>query len=312
MLKIREFVKGEDEEVWLKIRNESFKEYDDFRPSTMEDMEIWEKDPGFDPVGMFVAEWNGEPVGRVQAYVDRERKDKKGYLRSLGVVPEFRRRGIGRRLAEKAIESLKERDIETIQCWIRDDKPNVKHLFESLGFELIRVFSSMRRDLNTLPSNIGQNKDVVLRVMEKDEESIELLRWLNNEAFSEHFDFRPLTLEEWKHWFSHPDFDNEGWFIAFLEGKPVGHVGTWIDSKFVKYKAVKRGWIDTIGVLKPHRRKGIGTTLILRGMKYLQTKEMTEVELGVDDLNQTDAIKLYKKVGFKIIRKDLTYQKRIN
>lgn len=38
---------------------------------------------------------------------------------------------------------------------------------------------------------------------------------------------------------------------------------------------------------------------------------MTEVELGVDDLNQTEAIKLYKKVGFKVIRKDLTYQKGI-
>jgi len=260
---------------------------------------------------MFIAEWNGEPVGRVEAYVDRERKDKKGYLRGLGIVPEFRRRGIGRRLAEKAIGSLEERGMETIQCWIRDDKPTVKHLFESLGFELIRVFSSMRRDLNVLPSSLGENKDVVIRVMKEGEKDIELLRKLVNEAFSEHFDFRPSTLEEWKHWFSHPDFDNEGWFIASLEGKPVGHVGTWIDSKFVKYKGMKRGWIDTIGALKPHRLKGIGTKLILRGMEYLREKGMIEVELGVDDLNQTEAIKLYEKVGFKVIRKDLTYQKKI-
>lgn len=312
MLKIREFVKGEDEEIWLGIRNAAFKEYDDFRPGTMEDMEIWEKDPGFDEIGMFIAEVNGKPVGRVQAYVDRQRKDKKGYIQGLGVVPSFRRRGFGRRLANKAIESLKERGMKTAQTWIRDDKPIGKHVFESTGFKLIRVFSTMRRKLDTIPYDIEGNKDVVLKAMNEGAEDIKLMWRLNDEAFSEHFDYRPSTLEEWKHWFSHPDFDREGWFIAFLEGKPVGHVGTWIDSKFVKHKGIKRGWIETIGVLKPHRRKRIGTSLILRGMDHLKSKGMTEVELGVDDLNQTEAIKLYKKSGFQVIRKDLTHQKKIH
>lgn len=311
MLRIREFVKGADEEVWLRIRNEAFKEYDDFRPSTMEDMEIWEKDPGFDPVGMFIAELNGEAVGRVQAYIDKERGEKKGFIRGLSVVPKLRQGGIGRRLAEKAVKSLKDRDMEVAQCWIRDDKPICKHLFESLGFKVIRIFSLMRRNLHTLPSEIGENKEVKIITMKESEEDIKLLRMLDNETFSEHFDFRPTTLAEWKHWCTHPDFDHEGWFFAYLEGKPVGHVGTWIDSKFVKHKGIKRGWIDTIGVLKPDRRKGIGTTLILRGLEYLRAKGMIEADLGVDDLNQTEAIKLYEKVGFKVVRKDLTYQKKI-
>jgi mycothiol synthase len=311
MLKIRDFVKGEDEEVWLTLRNEAFKEYDDFRPSTIEDMEIWEKDPGFDPVGMFIAEIEGRSVGRVQAYIDKQRGEKKGFIQGLGVVPKLRKRGIGRRLAEKAIESLKDRDMEIAQCWIRDDKPTCKHLFESLGFKVVRIFSTMRRELHALPSDMGENREVEIAVMKDNVKDKELLRWLSNETFSEHFDFRPTTIEEWKHWCTHPDFDHEGWFFARLEGKPVGYVGTWIDSKFVKHKKVKRGWIDTIGVLKPERRKGIGTTLILRGLRYLKQRGMTEVDLGVDDLNQTEAIKLYEKVGFKVVRKELTYQKKI-
>lgn len=310
MLKIREFVKGEDEEVWLSIRNEAFKEYDDFRPSTMEDIEIWEKDPGFDPVGMFIAELNGKAAGRVQAYVDKQREEKKGFVQGLGVVPKFRRKGIGRKLMDKAIESLRKREMETAECWTRDDKPVCKHIFESMGFKFIRIFSTMGRELDTIPS-VGENEGVQIRVMKESMEDIELLRWLNDETFSEHFDFRPSTIEEWKHWCSHPDFDYKGWFFALLKGKPVGHVGTWIDSKFVKYKGIKRGWIDTIGVLKPHRRKGIGTSLILRGMEFLKSRGMTEVELGVDDSNPTEAIKLYEKVGFKVIRKDLTYLKKI-
>jgi mycothiol synthase len=309
MLKIREFVKGEDEEVWLGIRNEAFKEYDDFRPSTIEDMKIWEKDPGFDPVGMFIAELNGETVGRVQAYVDKQREEKKGFIQGLGVVPKLRKRGIGRKLIGKAIGSLRKRGMETAECWTRDDKPVCKHIFESMGFELIRVFSTMRRELDTIPS-VGENEDVEIRVMKEGVEDIDLLRWLNDETFSDHFDFRPSTIEEWKHWCSHPDFEHKGWFFALLEGKPVGHVGIWVDSKFVKFKGIKRGWIETIGVLKPYRRKGIGTSLILRGMEYLKSNGMTEVELGVDDSNPTKATKLYEKVGFRLIRKDLTYLKK--
>jgi mycothiol synthase len=311
MLKIREFIQGEDEEVWLRIRNEAFKEYDDFRPSTMEDMEIWQKDPGFDPVGMFIAELDNEPVGRVQAYVDKQRKEKKGFIRGLGVVPQFRKRGIGRELVREAIESLREREIETVQAVMRDDAPACKHIFESIQFKLVRIFSTMRRPLDTVPSNIGENTDVTLRALRAGIDEIKLIRKLNNEAFSEHFDFRPATLEEWKHWFKEPDFDREGFFFALLKEEPVGHVGTWVDRKFVKFKGIKRGVIATIGVLKPYRRKGIGTSLMLRGMDYLKSRGMTEVELGVDDLNETEAIKLYEKVGFKVVRKHLAHERTI-
>ncbi len=65
----------------------------------------------------------------------------------------------------------------------------------------------------------------------------------------------------------------------------------------------------TIGVLKPLRRKGIGTALMLHALKLLKCKGMKEAELGVDDSNPTKAIELYKKVGFKVAKKDLTYLK---
>jgi ribosomal protein S18 acetylase RimI-like enzyme len=97
-----------------------------------------------------------------------------------------------------------------------------------------------------------------------------------------------------------------------LDDRPVGHVGVGIDTKFIKYKGIKRGWIMTIGVLKPFRRQGIGTALMLRALRFLKSKGMKEAELGVDDANPTKAIELYKKIGFKIVKKDLTYLKTIS
>jgi ribosomal protein S18 acetylase RimI-like enzyme len=64
-------------------------------------------------------------------------------------------------------------------------------------------------------------------------------------------------------------------------------------------------------VLKPYRRTGIGTRLMLHGMNLLKAKGMTVAMLSVDDWNVTKAIRLYEKVGFKVVKKDLVYEKGI-
>jgi len=313
MLTIRRFVQGIDEEVWLRITNAAYKEYDDFRPSTLEDMEKAEKSPNFDPTGRFIAEWNGEPVGCVNAYVDKKREEKKGFIRRLGVIPEFRRKGIGKTLVKKAIESLKERGMESVEAWTEQDRVACKNLFESMGFRLIRVFSHMRKELETIPSNIGEHKEVKIRTMQMNMDDIKLLNWLENETFKEHFNFRPETIEETKYFVeTRPWCDIAEYFFAYLDDKPVGHVGVGIDTKFIRHKGIKRGWIMTIGVLKPLRKQGIGTALMLHALKLLKSKGMKEAELGVDDSNPTKAIELYNKVGFRVVKKDLTYLKTIS
>jgi mycothiol synthase len=312
MLRIRKFVTGKDEEVWIRISNEALKEFEDERAMTMEDMTLWEKSPRFSPEGMFIAEWKGEPAGLVNAYVDKKREEKKGFIRMLGVTPKFRRRGIGRKLAETAIKSLKERGMETVEVWATEQMKNGKKLFESMDFKLVRIFSEMKIKLDTIPSNIGESKEVTIRSMNKDMEEIKLLNWLNNETFKEHYDFRPSTVEETQYMIeNNPEIDVNGWFFAYLKEKPVGYVGTGIDKKFIEEKGIKRGWIWVIGVLKSERNEGIGTRLILEAMKFLKSKGMSEAMLGVDDTNVTKAIRLYEKVGFKIAKKEFIYLKNV-
>jgi len=304
-LKIRNFMKGEDEEAWLRIGNEAWKEFEGYTLATMEDMEMRKRDPSFDDVGMFIAELGGKPAGRVDAYVDNYREEKKGFIQKLSVIPRFRRRGVGRALVNKAIQSLRERGMETAESWVREDQTACKHLLESIGFGLLRMASIMKRDLSAVPFNIGENEEVKIVTVKKNTEDIQLLNWIHNEALGDllALDFRPTVVEEVEHWLSDPDRD-QGWFFALLEGKAVGFVGTSMGKS-------GKGDIDTLGVLKPYRRKGIGTALILRGMCSLKSKGMTKVELETDDTNPTRAIELYKKVGFKAFRKLLVYQKSI-
>jgi mycothiol synthase len=313
-LKIRNFIKGKDEEAWLNIWNIAFKDYEDkdYRPRTMKDMSIRQKDPNFEPHGMFFAEMNSTPVGIVDAVVDKKRKEKKGFIHELGVIPEFRRKGIGKELVRKAILSLEERGMKIAEAeWVREGKLAC-NLFESMGFSLIRVQSNMRADLSKVPSKIGEYEGLAIRRMEKNPEDIKLFNWILNETFKEHFDFRPETVEETTHWvMDSPWCDVAEYYFGYMGNQLVGFVAVGIDSKFVEHSGIKRGWINVIGVLKSDRRKGVGAMLILHGMKNLKSRGMTEAYLGVDDSNPTKAMELYKKVGFQVVQKYLTYLKRI-
>jgi ribosomal protein S18 acetylase RimI-like enzyme len=313
LLKVRRFVLGMDEADWLKVRNAVYGVRLDVAPMSVEEMRISEKSPDFDSEGRFIAELDDQPVGIVHAYVDKLREEKKGFVRVFGVVPEFRGQGIEEKLAETALEELKNRGMKVAQSSADSDQEDIVRLWESLGFKLVRRFSLMTRDLVGLQSDIEENMEVVLKPLGRDaDEDLETLNRLENECFKEHFNWRPNPLERTVYFVREdPFFKIQEWFFAILNGKHVGYIGTGIDESYNAEKNAKCGWVLDIGVLKPHRRTGIGTKLVLHGMNLLKAKGMTVVMLGVDDWNVTKAMRLYEKVGFKVARTDVAYEKSI-
>ncbi len=313
MLSIRKFVQGKDEAAWISVWNRAFREFEEFRDLTAEEMLKWEKSPSFDVAGIFIAELEGKPVGIINAYVDKRREEKKGFINNFGVVPDYRRRGIGKALAERAMVSFRERGMERVEASAAMDSIAAKRLGERMGFTRVRVFSLMKCGLESLPSSIEENREVTLRnIKQPSEEDIRLINSLVNDTFSEHYNYRPASLEETKFFMTEdPIFKKQEWLIASLNGLPVGYVGVGVDQEYNQQKNAKAAWILDIGVLKIHRRKGIGTRLMLEAMKLMKAEDMTEAMLGVDDQNPTHAIKLYEKVGFHAARKDAAYQKQI-
>jgi len=310
LLKIRPFRKGFDEDVFVSIFNAVFGDYDDIRSMTLEEMKKMEDSPSFNTDGMLIAEWNGETAGMINAYVDKLRKEEKGFIQWLGVLPKFRGKGIAKKLVEKSIESLKHRGMKVAETWAQTDREACVHVFESFGFKQARVTSIMKRSLKNIPCNIGENIEVTIRNMRvEDEEDIKLLNRLDNETFKEHFNFRPRTIEETKYaLFEMPWYNEQKWFFAVLDNQPLGYAGIGIDEGLNKEKNMKWGWVLDIGILKPYRKKGIGTRLMLHSMQSLKSSRVEEVLLYVDDMNPTNAIKLYKKLGFKALRKSIIYQ----
>lgn len=309
LLNIRPFKTGFDEEVFVSIFNACFGDYDDIRSMTLEEMRKMEESPSFNTDGMLIAEWNGETAGMINAHVDKLREEKKGFIQWLSVLPKFRGKGIAKQLVKKAIESLRQRGMETVETWAQTDRVACVHIFEGFGFKQARSTSIMKGSLNAIPSMIKGNEKITIREAQLNANSeIELINWLENEAFKDHFNYRPKPIEETRYVLLElPWFQNQTVFFALVQNQPVGFVAVGIDEGLNKEKNVRYGWVLDIGVLKPHRQKGIGTSLMLHAMRLLKTLEMEDVLLYVDDLNPTNAKKLYEELGFQTLRKNIIY-----
>jgi ribosomal protein S18 acetylase RimI-like enzyme len=86
------------------------------------------------PLHGFVWEEDGRIVGNL-SLIPMLRGGKLVYwIANVAVHPDFRQRGIGRLLTEKAISHLRERDVHTAWLQVRDDNPVAFHLYETLGF----------------------------------------------------------------------------------------------------------------------------------------------------------------------------------
>jgi len=313
LLKTRRFVQGNDEAAWVKVWNAEYGELSGMRKMTVEEMRALERAPDFDPEGRFIVELDGQPVGIVHAYVDKLREEKKGFVRAFGVIPEFRGREVEEKLAQTAIRELKKHEMEIVQAGTVEGRGDMARLWEGLGFKLVRTFSLMKRDLDELPTSVGENTKVVMTPLRRDsDEDLRMLNWLDNECFKEHFNYRPTPVDRTVYFVREDTFfKDQEWFFALLGGQHAGYVGAGIDEKYNLERNARTGWIMDIGVLKAYRRQGIGTRLMLQGMGRLKAKGMTSVMLGVDDWNVTKAIKLYEKVGFKVSEKDFAYEKSL-
>lgn len=311
MLRFERFVPGSSELEWVRVWNEVYGKRWDNAPQTVQQFRALEKTPDFEPEGRFIVTLDDKSVGIVQAYVDKLREEKKGFVRNFAVLPKFRGQGIEQRIAKKAIEELKKRGMKVVQTSVDSNEESIIQMWESLGFKLARKFSVMTADLATVQSGIGENGEVELKPLRKDsDEDLKMLNWLRNESFKEHFNWRPNRLESTMYFVrKDPFFNAQEWVFAMLNGKHVGYVGTGIEESYNKAKNAKVGWIMSIGVLKPHRQTGIGTKLILQGMNLLKRMGMTTARLAVDDWNVSKAIQLYEKVGFKVARKEIFYEK---
>jgi ribosomal protein S18 acetylase RimI-like enzyme len=71
------------------------------------------------------------------------------------------------------------------------------------------------------------------------------------------------------------------------------------------------GWVNTLGVLRPWRRKGVGMALLLHSFNEFYRRGWRKAGLGVDASSLTGATRLYERAGMHVARQYDSYQKEL-
>ena len=171
----------------------------------------------------------------------------------------------------------------------------LKSAWAAHGFEFLRRYYTMRASTSKAIS-IRSIDEIEIRSIDISDPVIQThLHHIHQDSFSNHFGFAPRTFEEW-HKLLEKDhlIDRQGVFIAYQGGEAVGFVQCGDD-----YADERKGFISTLGVMKTHQGSGIGQALLQTAMMHSASKGYGVVELNVDTGNESGALKLYEKLGFK-------------
>lgn len=268
----------------------------------------WE-DPGFNlERDVFIVETMD---GRIVGYEEFFNEHEHARLRTDGDIhPDFKRRGIGtsllRTVEKRAREelALAQPDVRvSLRSTINNRDTDGHDLHRNEGYQPLRYHWRMEIVLDGPPPEAKFPEGIELRPFIKGEHDEAVWR-AQNEAFRDHWGSHDVTFEEWKRSkFEDPEFDPTLWQIAWDGGDVAG-------VSLNRYR-MGIGWIRTLGVRRPWRKRGLGEALLLQSFGEFYRRGMRTIGLGVDAQNPTGATRLYQKVGMYAASEFVTYEKEL-
>jgi mycothiol synthase len=173
-----------------------------------------------------------------------------------------------------------------------------ERLAEARGYRLWRSSYTMNVDLSDQPPEVSRAPDGITFRSYRDSD-VETLRAALNEAFAEDPFHHEVTPAHFREFFLRArGFDPSLWLLAWDEQELAGFALAFPERAGEE----GLGWIDTLGVRKPWRRRGLGEALLRAAIGELHARGLRRVGLGVDTQNETGALKLYERVGMEAVR----------
>lgn len=250
---------------------------------------------------------DGSIVGYEELFNEKEYAD----LNSDGYVhPEFKGMGIGTTLlagSEQRAHEMMQLAAPDLRVFMRvttDGRDEAgQALFKNMGYSPVRFHWRMEIKLENLPSAAKLPDGIELRPFEK-EAHARLMWQADNESFSEHWGSHNSTFEEWTfRKFGRPEFDPQLWLVAWDGDQIAGYS----QNRF----RMGIGWVGTLGVLKPWRKKGLGLALLQASFADFYQRGTITIGLGVDASNKTGATRLYQRAGMRVATEFITFEKEL-
>jgi ribosomal protein S18 acetylase RimI-like enzyme len=183
-------------------------------------------------------------------------------------------------------------------------------LLNEFGSTIERYSQVMERDLMGNIAKPDLPPGYVIR--QAKEQEYPLVYRLQRECFRDHWGFVEEPFEQGYKQFvskhvSDPFYTPELWFVIEYKGELVGMlIGTASNSYGEDY-----GWINSLGVVRNQRKKGLGRALLLRAFNDLESLGSVKVGLYVDAQNLSGATRLYQGLGMREVNRTIRFEKTL-
>ena len=189
-----------------------------------------------------------------------------------------------------------------INNWINAHNAEARLLLEREGYRPVRYFFRMETTFSEEPPAPSWPAGVTVRSGAADED-LRPFYETSEEAMVDHWGHVPRSFEEWIERRTQSNFDPSLWFLGLDDEEPVAAVLCSSSDSI--------GWIDTLAVRSPWRRRGLGYALLTHAFRELYGRGLRRMALGVDAENPTGATRLYERAGMRIGQQYVTYGKEL-
>ncbi len=220
--------------------------------------------------------------------------------------PNHRNLGIGTYLlnwAEERAWLAVDRAPQGARVILQSNVPTINQaageLFVNCDYRLIRHSLRMVIDLNEKPAEPEWPAGLAVRNFKVGEDDVRITQAVRD-CFKDHWGYVEMPFEEdlerWKHRIdTDPQFNPSLWFIA-VDGEEAAGIAL---CRAKSYDDPEMGWVNTLGVKRPWRRKGLGLALLHHSFQTFYALGKQRVGLGVDAQSLTGATRLYRKAGMR-------------
>ncbi len=214
------------------------------------------------------------------------------------VRPSHWGRGLGTQVVETLEARAREESADRIHSWTVAGDDAADRLFAARGYHEARRFWEMAISLDGEPP---EPSAAVETFQEGDEAGYHATL---EEAFADHWEHRPESLEEW--WARQGrrvNFDTSLWFLI-RDGDEIAAVCR-------NEERPDGGYVGALGVRLAYRGRGYGRALLQHSFREFRRRGHTRVSLGVDASNATGATQLYESVGMHVDEETVVWRKML-
>lgn len=240
-------------------------------------------------------------------------------VQSMGVVlPKHCGKGIGSALLDwieqrawLAVDQASPEVRVTLMQGMDEREQAGRGLLEQRGYEIVRHFWKMVIEMDSPPPEPVWDEGIRLSVYDP-QVDLERAFHAGRDAFKDHWGHVDSPVEEGLERVRHriandPEFDPSLRFLAWEGNEIVGVC--YANAKDGPDRST--GYIATLGVRRPWRRRGIALALLRHAFGECYRRGLKRVALHVDAASLTGATRLYEKAGMHTDELNHAYEKEL-